>query len=100
METGNSNSHYFNSNTIQVNSLNINGLKKKLVKTTDFMKQNNIDILLLQEIHLINEKLVTDYMKQNNFLIYINKTLNQHNNYNGTAFVLSNKICSTYNIAT
>ena len=100
MESGRSsiNPPHWSNSTIQINSLNINGLAKKLVKTADFIKLNSIDILFLQETHLIDKQKVTSYFKQNNLSFFINKTRNQHNNYNGTAFIVNHRIASNYKV--
>ena len=84
-------------NTLQISSLNINGLRYKKNKVIDFIKQNNIHILLLQEIHNIDIQQTTLYFRQNGLVIYCNKIRNEHNNFDGTAFIfkkdLESKFC-------
>ena len=84
--------------TIQVNSLNINGLVKKLQKVSDFIATHEIDILLLQEIHLVNLQHTSKFFDQVGLTIHINKTKLQHNNYNGTAILYNTKIKGNYDI--
>ena len=83
-------------NHILIHSLNINGIKKKIKKVKDFIEINNIDILLLQEVHVCDVNLVQEFFKDHNLHIEINKTINQHNNYNGTAIVINKKIQIKY----
>ena len=44
-----------NSSLVNIHTLNINGLDKKMGKLTDFIKQSKIDILLLQETHIFDK---------------------------------------------
>ena len=53
-----------NSSTLQINSLNVNGLEKKVGKVVDFMNKNDVDILLLQETHLFNVDRTTRFFNQ------------------------------------
>ena len=39
-----------------IHTLNVNGLNKKINKVVDFLIRNKIDILLVQETHVIAEK--------------------------------------------
>ena len=74
-------------NTIKISSLNINGLRYKKNKVIDFIKQNDIHILLLQEIHNIDIQQTTIHFRQNGLVLYCNKIRNEHNNFDGTAII-------------
>ena len=87
-----------NKNTILVHSLNVNGLTRKLNKVKDFIKLHKIDILLLQEVHKCDEQLVERFFEEHNLLIKINKIINQHNNFNGTAIVFNKSITLNYDV--
>ena len=85
-------------NYILIHSLNVNGITSKINKVKEFIEINKIDILLLQEIHVCDIPLVKDFFKQYNLYVEINKKINQHNNYNGTAFIYNERIQINYNI--
>ena len=85
---------------ILVHSLNVNGLHNKCNKVKDFIKLHNVDILLLQEVHICDKSLMEDFFSQHDMKILINKVNNQHNNYNGTAFIFNKRITLNYKIET
>ena len=86
------------SSLVKIHTLNINGLEKKLKKLTDFICQNKIDILLLQETHNIDKKTVEKHFQKYGQRAYLNKEKNQHNNYNGTAFIVNENTINNFRI--
>ena len=86
------------SSLVHINSLNINGLEGKLNKLTDFILQNNTDILLLQETHKIHNGLIQKHLGNHGLRTFLNKVVNEHNNYDGTAFVFNSKISDAFEI--
>ena len=81
-----------NSSLVNIHTLNINGLDKKMGKLTDFIKQSKIDILLLQETHIFDKVALERHLSNHGQRAHLNKEKNLHNNYDGTAFVYNDQI--------
>lgn len=87
-----------NSSLVNIHTLNINGLDKKMGKLTDFIKQNKIDILLLQETHIFDKVALERHLSNHGQRAHLNKEKNLHNNYDGTAFVYNDQISANFKI--
>ena len=65
-------------------TINVNGLIKRQYQVINFVKDNDLDVLLVQEIHLIGKEDIHKIEKEVSWIIY----LNSQNPWAGTAILI------------
>ena len=70
---------------VRLASVNVNGLEKHQDKVIDFVKNNNIDVLCLQEIHLTDKKCIDQIEKAVKGVLFYNEA-----QWSGTGIILRN----------
>ena len=70
---------------VRLASVNVNGLEKHQDKVIDFVKSNNIDVLCLQEIHLMDRECIDQIEKAVKGVLFYNEA-----QWSGTGIILRN----------
>lgn len=73
---------------MRLGTINVNGLKKRQNQVINFVKDNDLDILLMQEVHLIDTENVHKIEKEVSGIIYFNSKIQ----WAGTAILIRKNI--------
>ena len=73
---------------IIVSSFNVNSINARLEIVTNYLTENNIDILMLQEIKCLNQNFPIDAFKKKGYQVIING----QKSYNGVAIISKHPI--------
>ena len=83
-------------------TLNINGLQKKVANIENLVKNEKVDILLMQETHKINKRKFNQKMNELNYEVFYNTETHQsgRKNFNaGTLVLLKQTLLHKYTLS-